>query len=162
MEDFVLDHKSEGLCEPMIKRFVAQMVIALKFLKEKAIIHRDIKPKNILIHEDGVKISDFGVAKIINNHNSDQETTTFSGTIQFMSPQILRQEKYTFQTDVWSLGITVYFMIFSKVPWVNQKVLGILKEIGEEVVIPEENISPLLRDLLQKMLKVDESKRITI
>ena len=48
------------------------MVIALKFLKARNIIHRDIKPKNILINEDGIKISDFGVAKIINNHNSDQ------------------------------------------------------------------------------------------
>ena len=47
-----------------------------------------------------------------------------------MSPQILRQEKYTFQTDVWSLGITIYYMLFLKVPWVSQKVLGILKEIG--------------------------------
>jgi NIMA (never in mitosis gene a)-related kinase 1/4/5 len=138
----------------MIKRFIAQMVIALKFLKEKNIIHRDIKPKNILIHQDGIKISDFGVAKIINNHNADQETTTFSGTIQFMSPQILRQEKYTFQTDVWSLGITIYYMLFLRVPWVAQKVLGILKEIGEEVPIPEANISPLLRDLLQRMLTV--------
>lgn len=72
-----------------------------------------------------------------------------------MSPQILRQEKYTFQTDVWSLGITIFFMLFLRVPWVSQKVLGILKEIGEEVIVPEENISPLLRDLLQKMLTVD-------
>jgi len=107
------------------------MVIALKFLKARNIIHRDIKPKNILIHEDGIKISDFGVAKIINNHNSDQETTTFSGTIQFMSPQILKQEKYTFQTDVWSLGITIYWLIFQKLPWISQKVMAILKEIGE-------------------------------
>ena len=126
LEDFVLEHP-QGLCEEMIRRFIAQMVIALKFLKARNIIHRDIKPKNILIHEDGIKISDFGVAKIINNHNSDQETTTFSGTIQFMSPQILKQEKYTFQTDVWSLGITIYWLIFQKLPWISQKVMGILK-----------------------------------
>ena len=79
-----------------------------------------------------------------------------------MSPQILRQEKYTFQTDVWSLGITIFYMLFLRVPWVSQKVLGILKEIGEEVVVPEDNISPPLRDLLQKMLTVDESLRISI
>jgi len=45
----VLEHP-EGLSEEMIKRFIAQMVIALRFLKDKNIIHRDIKPKNILIH----------------------------------------------------------------------------------------------------------------
>lgn len=81
-------------------------------MKDEKIIHRDIKPKNILLHEGNIKISDFGVAKMINEHNFDKETTTFSGTYQFMSPQILRQEKYTFQTDIWSLGITIYSMIF--------------------------------------------------
>lgn len=79
-----------------------------------------------------------------------------------MSPQILRQEKYTFQTDVWSLGITIYYMLFQRLPWNSQKVMGILKEIGEEVIIPEADISPELRDLLQKMLIIDESARITI
>lgn len=79
-----------------------------------------------------------------------------------MSPQILKQEKYTFQTDVWSLGITIYWLIFQKLPWISQKVMGILKEIGEQVVIPETSISPLLRDLLQKMLIIDENDRIAI
>ena len=55
------------------------MIIALEFLKQHSIIHRDIKPKNILIHKGNIKISDFGVAKIITKHNSDKETTTFSG-----------------------------------------------------------------------------------
>lgn len=112
-----------------MKRFIAQMVIALRFLKEQNIIHRDIKPKNILIHKDGIKISDFGVAKIINSHNFDKEMMTFSGTIPFMSPQILKQDKYTFQTDVWSLGITIYFMVFQKLPWTSQNIICILKEI---------------------------------
>lgn len=71
LEDFILEHK-EGLPDEIIRRFIAQIIIALKFLKDRNIIHRDIKPKNILIHDDGIKISDFGVAKIINNHNSDQ------------------------------------------------------------------------------------------
>ena len=79
-----------------------------------------------------------------------------------MSPQILKQEKYTFQTDVWSLGITIYWLIFQKLPWISQKVMGILKEIGEQVGIPETSISPLLRDLLQKMLIIDENDRIAI
>jgi serine/threonine protein kinase len=46
-----------------------------------------------------------------------------------MSPQILRQEKYTFATDIWSLGITIYFMVFQKLPWNSHKVIGILNEI---------------------------------
>lgn len=80
-----------------------------------------------------------------------------------MSPQILRQEKYTFATDMWSLGVTIYFMVFQKLPWVSYKVIGILKEIEEGISnIPESGISPNLRDLLQKMLMFEESDRITV
>lgn len=46
-----------------------------------------------------------------------------------MSPQILRQEKYTFATDMWSLGITIFYMVFQKLPWNSYKAIGILKEI---------------------------------
>jgi serine/threonine protein kinase len=107
-------------------------VIALKYMKDEKIIHRDIKPKNILIHKGSIKISDFGVAKLINEHNEEKETVTFSGTVQFMSPQILKQDKYTFQTDIWSLGVTIYWMVFKKLPWTSTKVLGILKEIEQK------------------------------
>ena len=80
-----------------------------------------------------------------------------------MSPQILRQDKYTFQTDIWSLGITIYFMAFKKLPWTSNKVLGILKEIeSEQLKVPEYGISPLLKDLIEKMLVEDEEKRVTI
>jgi serine/threonine protein kinase len=141
------------------------MIIALEFLKKHSIIHRDIKPKNLLIHETTIKISDFGVAKIIKN-NSDKETTTFSGTVQFMSPQILMQDKYTYQTDVWSLGITFYFMVFKQMPWKSYKVLGILEEIEQQngVSIPEEapGVDPLLLDMMRKMLRYEEHERITV
>lgn len=101
---------------------------------------------------------------MINEHNFDKETTTFSGTIQFMSPQILKQDKYTFQTDVWSTGISIYYMIFRKMPWSSGKVLGILSEIEKNggVIVPQQGISPQLRDLLQRMLVEDEEIRITV
>lgn len=50
----------------MLRKYIAQIASALKYMKDEKIIHRDIKPKNILIHEGNLKISDFGVAKIIN------------------------------------------------------------------------------------------------
>jgi serine/threonine protein kinase len=46
-----------------------------------------------------------------------------------MSPQILRQEKYTFATDMWSLGVTIFFVLFERLPWNSNKVIGILKEL---------------------------------
>ena len=146
-----------------MQKYLAQIAIAFKYMKDEKIIHRDIKPKNILVHQGNIKISDFGVAKMINEHNFDKETVTFSGTYQFMSPQILRQDKYTFQTDIWSLGITLYFMLFKKHPWSTGKVLGIIKEIEQGITLPEDHpISPLLQDLLMRMLTESEEERITI
>ena len=121
-----------GLSEEITKKILAQIIIAFKYLKQEKIIHRDIKPKNILIHNGNVKISDFGVAKMINEHNEVKEVVTFSGTIPFMSPQILRQNSYTYQTDMWSLGVTLYNMVFGKLPWKGSRVMQILNEIENE------------------------------
>ena len=75
----------------MVKRFIAQMVIALKFLKEKNIIHRDIKPGNILLSGGNilrgdavVKISDFGISKELEKGHSLADS--FLGTFHYMSP----------------------------------------------------------------------------
>jgi serine/threonine protein kinase len=50
----------------VLQKYIAEICMALKYMKDEKIIHRDIKPKNILIHEGKIKISDFGVAKMIN------------------------------------------------------------------------------------------------
>lgn len=102
------------MSEESILKLFTQIVIALKFLQDKKIIHRDIKPKNILLHNGKVKIADFGVAKMIDKH---KENISFSGTVPFMSPQIIKQEKHTGLTDMWSLGVTFYYMMFKKLPW---------------------------------------------
>lgn len=130
-------------------KLFTQIVVALKCLQDKKIIHRDIKPKNILLHNGKVKIADFGVAKIIDKH---KENISFSGTVPFMSPQIIRQEKYTGLTDMWSLGVTLYYMIFKKLPWTSVHPVKILNEITIKIkhglVMPEESISPKVGSLI--------------
>lgn len=102
------------MSEESILKLFAQIVLAMRFLQSKNIIHRDIKPKNILLHEGTVKIADFGVAKMIDKY---KQNITFEGTIAFMSPQMLKQENYTSLTDMWSLGVTLFYMIFKKLPY---------------------------------------------
>jgi serine/threonine protein kinase len=67
LESLILNKRHEMTEEGVMKLFT-QIVIALKFLQDKKIIHRDIKPKNILLHNGKVKIADFGVAKMIDKH----------------------------------------------------------------------------------------------
>jgi serine/threonine protein kinase len=76
-----------------------------------------------------------------------------------MSPQIIRQEKYTGLTDMWSLGVTFYFMMFKKLPWMAVHPVKILNEITIKInnglVLPEENVSVVVSRLIERMLSID-------
>jgi serine/threonine protein kinase len=81
-----------------------------------------------------------------------------------MSPQIIRQEKYTGLTDMWSLGVTFYFMMFKKLPWMAVHPVKILNEITIKInnglVLPEENVSVVVSRLIERMLVIEEDGRL--
>lgn len=81
-----------------------------------------------------------------------------------MSPQIIKQETYNELADIWSLGVTLYFMLFRQYPWSEVNPLKLLKKIEQKVanLIPDgAPISETTRDLLKRMLVVDEKHRLT-
>ena len=88
---------------------------ALEYAQTQGVIHRDIKPANIMYTEDGdIKISDFGAA-MIENH----ETTQVSGvgSPAYMSPEQIKEQELTHQTDIYSLGVTMYKLLTGKLPF---------------------------------------------
>ncbi len=76
-------------------------------LIKNGIIHRDLKPENILIHDSTYKLADFGFAKSVDNFKKGLLTSQV-GTPLYMSPQILKHEKYTTKSDIWSIGLIFY------------------------------------------------------
>ena len=93
-----------------------QMTAGLKYLHDLRIIHRDLKPSNCLINSNGrVKLADFGLAKTLEDGMTHADS--FIGTFDFMAPEKLTGDNYSFQSDVWSLGMTIYTVAIGNHPF---------------------------------------------
>ena len=103
------------ITEEHARFYVMQIVLALGFLHSKMVAHRDLKPENVLIDADGyIKLTDFGLAKII---EPEAQTNSYCGTLEYMAPEILKDQGHSFQVDWWALGILTYEMIVGFTPY---------------------------------------------
>jgi len=141
-----------------------QIVLAFKDLCRSQVLHRDLKPANILLHNGVCKIADFGFAKTLDFSVTDYNTQMVSivGTPLYMSPQLLDKQKYTTKSDIWSLGIIFYEMLFGKVPWVGKDPASYSKNIKSIPLSFDpaiNNISAESQDFLIHCLKVLEEDR---
>ena len=116
-----------------IKEVLNQLNNVFKIMNDKKIIHRDLKPSNILISLDRldkclIKLSDYGSSKF--NNLSNTITNTLNGTPITMAPEILNGENYSFKSDIWSLGIIIYFMLNKEYPYNGKNELLLFKDIN--------------------------------
>ena len=140
-----------------------QIASALEMAHKNNIIHRDIKPHNIIITEDGIaKVTDFGIAKAVSNSTITAFGTTI-GSVHYFSPEHARGGYTDAKSDIYSLGVVMYEMVTGRVPFdADTPVSVALKHMQEE---PEEpiNINPDLpesvNDIIMKALKKDSGLR---
>ena len=101
------------LSEELAKFYAASLMVTLEYLHERSIIHRDFKPENVLIDDEGyTKLTDFGAANIV-----DGRTYTAIGTPHYLAPEIILRTGYSFSVDWWSLGVMIHEMAFGYVPF---------------------------------------------
>ena len=152
--------KRNKLTESTAKYIFKQILLALHFIHQNNIIHRDIKLDNILIDLDNnIRVCDFGVSKQIDPIND----TMFEqcGTPAYMAPELLTGYGYKgFNADLWSAGVVLYAMLSGTVPFrgndVKEVHIAIIKGEYQEL----DDISIEAQSLLRELLEVDPTKRI--
>lgn len=168
MEDGTLrDIMIKPIKEKFVRYYFIQIAQGLHYLCKNNIVHRDIKPKNILLtcNKRKLKICDFGLAKKKEGDNNDGDMyKTVCGSPLYMAPEILKKENYNRQSDLWSLGIIMYEMLFGIHPFQQCRTVMELREmIDEDIIMPKSGliISPDGIEILETLLQNNSNKRIT-
>jgi serine/threonine protein kinase len=157
------------LSEKLIKIYLRQILLGLKYLHSLGIVHRDIKAENVLLDTDGtIKLTDFGCSgqiSITKSLNENDLLNSLKGTIPWMAPEVILQKDYGSKADIWSLGCLLIEMKTGKSPWgkMDNFIQAMLK-IGKSDSTPEipENISENFRNFLNLCLNRNSKLRADI
>uniref|UniRef100_A0A8C7HGU2 protein kinase C n=1 Tax=Oncorhynchus kisutch TaxID=8019 RepID=A0A8C7HGU2_ONCKI len=141
--------------------YSAEIIIGLQFLHSKGIIYRDLKLDNVMLDRDGhIKIADFGMCK--ENVFGENRATTFCGTPDYIAPEILLGQKYTFSVDWWSFGVLLYEMLIGQSPFQGDDEDELFESIRMDVPHYPRWITKEAKDLLEKLFERDPSRRLGV
>ena len=162
----LLKKGTEGFSIKEIYEILNQLNNAFQTMKEKKIIHRDLKLENILMkYEDKnkfiIKLADYGTSKRLDSLSKNYCNTTV-GTLVYMSPEILKREKYNYKCDLWSLGVIIYRLKFVKSPFSGQSETALISNINNfNNKSLKKTGNEELDDLIKKLLEKDYEKRLS-
>ena len=152
-------HKEQYFKESKAKFYICEIILAIEHLHKNNIIYRDLKPENILLDENGhIKLTDFGLSKIVNDINKDR-TYTICGTPEYVAPEVLTGKGYNKSVDWWSLGIVLYEMLCGYSPFREARE-RIDIEIYFKPIHHDNLISDIAFDLISKLIQPNCEMRL--
>lgn len=142
--------------------YAIQLCGAMSAAHRKGIVHRDIKPHNILIdNTNQVKVTDFGIAKSISAKDEDENQAI--GSVYYISPEQAKGDRVDGRSDIYSLGIVLYEMVTGQLPYNGDKTIAIaLKHINEQITSPKrinERLSDSINNIILKATSKDKKDR---
>lgn len=168
-ELLTLIRKYGSLSESCSKYYMAQLIDAVAFMHSKGVIHRDLKPENILVNGDmRLMITDFGAAKIIDadeeqNDSNEEKKSSFVGTAEYVSPELLKNNKCGIESDVWAIGCILYQFIVGLPPFKGTtEYLTFEKIVNLDYKWPNFFIPELIKDIVSHLLRLDPKQRLTL
>ena len=159
-QKFMLSRKLKFLEEREAVMFLKQIMNGFQELRKNKIIHRDFKLANLLVNDEIVKIGDFGFAK-----RGRDVAKTIVGTYMTMAPELLvssGENEYTSKSDLWSLGVVFYQMLFGELPYFGltpNEIYFDIKQKNGKFRYPH-SVSAQSQDLIQKLLTINPKERI--
>lgn len=152
-------HSGRAIPARHVACIAAQVVKGLRFLQVRDVLHRDVKPENILHTSEGkVKLTDFGISKEM--HLADV-SSTFVGTATYMAPERAAGDNYSFESDIWSAGMVFYELAAGRYPFCTSSFPELFVALceGPEPRLEASTHPPALRDLVARCLIREPAKR---
>lgn len=142
-----------------LQQLAGQLVSALQYLHSNRIIHRDMKPQNILLSADGtVKLCDFGFARSMSA--ATNMVTSVKGTPLYMAPEVVQQQPYDFRADLWSLGVILFELYTGEPPFYTESIYKLVDLILKQAVPWPVDMPTHLRSFLGGLLQKDARDRL--
>ncbi|CCX11803.1 kinase-like domain-containing protein [Pyronema domesticum] len=160
-----LDRSADPYPEEQCRLWFRDMILGIEYLHSQGIVHRDIKPDNLLLTSDDVlKIVDFGVSEMFEK-DAPMRTAKFAGSPAFLPPELCKVGHGDVDgraADIWSMGVTLYCLLFGRLPFSHHVLVDLYNAIQEDLIQLPTDIDPDLSDLLHQLLQKDPERRITM
>ncbi|XP_066101344.1 serine/threonine-protein kinase Nek4 isoform X1 [Saccopteryx bilineata] len=156
------EQKGQLLPESQVVEWFVQIAMALQYLHEKHILHRDLKTQNVFLTRTNIiKVGDLGIARVLENHCD--MASTLIGTPYYMSPELFSNKPYNYKSDVWALGCCAYEMATLKHAFNAKDMNSLVYRIIEGKLPPmPKAYSPELAELIRTMLSKKPEERPSV